>query len=134
MLASSASPHARIQIPAELPQEYELAIGFVREGTQSVFLIDAGGSRSGLSGRSANIHSGEVLPKENTVRIVFFVRRAGLAVEAIKQQIFFQKTDRSGDCPDSWGAVPRSTSAGAGGLTLASAVLGELGHPHGLVD
>lgn len=104
-LISLASPNARIQIPAELPQEYdltmdvtrlegdgELAVGFVREGTQSVFLIDAGGSRSGISGHSAGVHSGPVLPKDKTVHLLLYVRRVGLAVEADKQRIFFEKT------------------------------------------
>ena len=104
-LISLASPNARIEIPAELPQEYdlamdvtrlegdgELAVGFVREGTQSVFLIDAGGSRSGISGYSAIVHSGRVLPQDKTVRILLYVRRAGLAVEADKQRIFLEKT------------------------------------------
>ena len=104
-LISLASPNARIQIPAELPQEYdlamdvtrlegdgELAVGFVREGVQSVFLIDTGGSRSGLSGYSAGVHSGCVLPQDKTVRVLLYVRRAGLAVEADKQRIFFEKT------------------------------------------
>ncbi len=105
-LASTVSPCARILIPAELPQEYELAmdvtrldgagelaVGFVREGTQSVFLIDAGGTRSGLCGLASGVHSGPVLPRDETVHVLIYVRREGLAIEANGQQIFLQKTD-----------------------------------------
>ena len=98
-LTSPNTEYARIQLPAEVPQEYDLAlsvvrvsasgplaVGFVREGTQSVFLIDFG-ARSGIYGRSATVYSGTVLPERQKTRLVFRVRRGGLTVSADGKQL-----------------------------------------------
>ena len=100
-LVSPTEDHAQLQVPAELPAEYdltldvvrvagqgELAVGLLREGTQSVFLVDVGGAKSGIAGRKTGVYAGAVLPEGQKVRLLFRLRHNTFTVTAASKQIF----------------------------------------------
>ena len=100
-LVSPTEDHVRLQVPAELPAEYdltldvvrvagqgELAVGLLREGTQSVFLVDVGGAKSGIAGRKTGVYAGAVLPEGQKVRLLFRLRHDTFTVTAADKQIF----------------------------------------------
>jgi tetratricopeptide (TPR) repeat protein len=103
-LCSPLTSYARLQVPAKLPKEYDLkmiverksnkkefAIGFVRDGRQSVFLMDIGGNSSGLT-LEGNGHRGEVFTNNRPATIHCMIRHEGLLVSVDGKRIFFERT------------------------------------------
>jgi tetratricopeptide (TPR) repeat protein len=100
-LVSPRTAKARIEIPASLPQEYdlefsatrvsgsgELVVGFVREGVQSIVYIDRAGYTSGINGVTRPLFSKSLLRRSKSVRLKFAVRREGLTVYADGREAF----------------------------------------------
>lgn len=130
-LVSPGTTHARIEIPVELPQEYDLAfnvtrisgggelvIGFVREGVQSVAYIDRQTYMCGIDGIRRPLFSKSLMRRSRSVRLQFEIRREGLTVYADGKKAFehrsmeeFPPTSSDWKVRNSFGAFLGSNSA-----------------------
>jgi WD40 repeat protein len=113
---SPTASNASLELPGDTANEYDLTleverrsergmfvVGFPRRGVSSLFLLDAGGTRSGLSRVSTGLHQGAVLPQGQRVSLTFQVRENGLTVLAGGQQIFQHASDAAFPAaPDAW--------------------------------
>ena len=80
----------------------EFAIGFVRAGRQSVFLMDIGGNTSGLTAEGTG-HRGEVFTNNRPATIHCMIRHEGLLVSVDGKRIFFERTtDPLPTSPSQW--------------------------------
>jgi tetratricopeptide (TPR) repeat protein len=121
-LVSPMSSRARLRIPTELPEEYdvtliverksnrlEFVVGFVRSGVQSAFVLDADGKVSGIDPQTHSAHRGTVLTNDRPATVNMKVRREGLLVTVDGHRVFFERTDAAFSAtPPDW-QVPDET-------------------------
>jgi tetratricopeptide (TPR) repeat protein len=115
-LVTPITRNARLQLPSKIPAEYdltliverkanlkELVIGFLHNGTQSAFLVDAqDASASGVLGMRSGVYRGQVLEPRKPVTIVMKIRKEGLLVMAGDESVFFQKTASFPAVSETW--------------------------------
>ena len=116
LLVTPVSPHARLQLPAKPPAEYDLTliverksnlkefvVGFVRDGVLSALLFDVDGNASGLDPGGRGAYRGRVLAKDRPATIVCKIRHEGLLVSVDGRKIFFERTAGAfPHVPDEW--------------------------------
>ncbi len=114
-LISPRTGEARIEIPVDPPQEYdlsftvtrslgtgELVVGIVREGVQSVLYFDRG-TASGIDGLDRPLLSASLMKRGRTIPVTIRVRRDGVAVSSGNRTVFSQ-TSRNDfpETPERW--------------------------------
>jgi len=108
-LVSPTSKEARIELPAQPPQEYnlefsvlrlsgtgELVVGLVREGVQSAAFVDRAG-QSGIPGGPALFRQ-PLLKRGRPAKLRFEVRRSGVSMFVNGRKAFARNV--SGDLPE----------------------------------
>ena len=115
-LATPVTGFARLQIPAAVPDEYDLTliverksnrkefvVGLVRGGAQTALVIDgAGGQATGFDPTGPGAYHGAVL-QGGPVTLVCKVRREGLMLTADGKRIFLERSAEAFPAvPDDW--------------------------------
>jgi hypothetical protein len=122
-LKSPATAAARMPVPVIVPPQYDLtldvgrisgekefAVGFVRGGSQGLFLVDSSDTKSGVAGVEEGTYTQPVLAMDKIVELVLQVRENEFKALADGQLIFSSTlTGAFPAPPDSWriGDPPR---------------------------
>lgn len=109
-LLSPRTTKARIELPIDVPREYdleftamrvagtgELVVGFVRDGIQSALFLDRLGRESGLAGLGSALYKKPILPLNRAVPLTLRIRRDGFTLLTEGRELFSKSAP--GDFP-----------------------------------